>query len=151
MATSGTELRCLRLARGLTLSNVATACGITKAAVAHWESGLRIPTQKHCDILKGLYGATVESDSQHGLALWKLKPRPKAPLKPKAVYPLPANPTFGDQLRHYRTKANMTQPEVAAYCSMSASTICCLESGKRAPTPTLVKQLQRLFMEAFSS
>jgi len=53
--------RALRIAAGLSLAEVASAVGVSRQAVAHWEGGSRRPAAKHltayCQALRILGGA----------------------------------------------------------------------------------------------
>jgi transcriptional regulator with XRE-family HTH domain len=54
--TLGSLLRSARLEKGLTLQRVGEAVGVTGSAVAHWESGLNVPSNDNltavCKALK---------------------------------------------------------------------------------------------------
>lgn len=45
------------------------------------------------------------------------------------------------QLRKYRTKANMTQKELAGACGLSELSVCRYEKGERIPNITLAKRM----------
>jgi transcriptional regulator with XRE-family HTH domain len=47
--------------RGLTLKAVASAIGVTAAAVCQWEKGLVSPTQENLTLLVAALGLTMES------------------------------------------------------------------------------------------
>lgn len=54
------NLSSLRAQSGLSLERVAELIGVSRQAVAKWESGESMPDLPHCDALAELYGVTLD-------------------------------------------------------------------------------------------
>lgn len=54
------NLASLRAQSGLSLERVAELIGVSRQAVAKWESGESMPDLPHCDALAELYGVTLD-------------------------------------------------------------------------------------------
>lgn len=62
------NLRDLRSAHRLTLEQVAEHIGVTRQAVAKWESGESLPDLNNCAALAELYGVTIDGLTLHDRA-----------------------------------------------------------------------------------
>lgn len=56
----GERLRAFRTGKDLTLDAVATAVGVKRSAVGHWEAGIREPTLSELVALARLLGTTTD-------------------------------------------------------------------------------------------
>lgn len=58
--TLGKNLSFLRRTKGLSQEKAAEAAGVTRQALAKWESGETTPDVLHCDALAELYGVSLD-------------------------------------------------------------------------------------------
>ena len=56
----GTQLRALRLERGLTQDQLAANTKISQTAISNWEAGNRIPSIEYLIILSKYFSVTME-------------------------------------------------------------------------------------------
>ena len=125
----GEELRTLRLARGLSLNTAAERAGLSKSALAGWESGRSRP--------RGPGFARL-------LDALEVTPRPRARLlhaaDPQfaqialADTALGAPVDLGAVIRAMRLRRGMTQAEVARAAGVTQATIARWESGDTVPS-----------------
>ena len=71
------NLTSLRSLKRLTLERVAEAIGVTRQAVAKWESGESAPDILHCDALAELYGVSLDDLIHFDQAREGITPPPK--------------------------------------------------------------------------
>ena len=71
------NLTSLRSLKRLTLERVAEAVGVTRQAVAKWESGESAPDILHCDALAELYGVSLDDLIHFDQAREGITPPPK--------------------------------------------------------------------------
>lgn len=57
--TIGESIKDLRIARGLSIKDLADQAGVTPAAVSRWESGKRVPTVENYNKLITALGAEL--------------------------------------------------------------------------------------------
>lgn len=73
MRLHSAAMRAIREARGLQVTKVAEACGVTQGQVSNWEAGRRNPTVQNLYALAGVLGVplaaiTVPDDAPTGAA-----------------------------------------------------------------------------------
>lgn len=100
------RIRQLRLARGLTLEQVATELGVTKASISKWELGSTYPEHSRLDQLARVLGVTVaQLLSEPGASLVR-------------SYPV-VDYRKGDRVEYFMDR--LQSPNVKTYPSQSAA------------------------------
>ena len=128
----GELLRVYRHARGLTLTALSDASGISRTSLNLYEKGVRTPNvESLCSLCDSL---DVSADVLIGRTEAKLP----APMQKKQS-------CFGEILADIRIGRGLTQADVAKGAGLSQNTIFAYETGRREPSLGSIKKIADYF------
>ncbi len=123
-APLGQTLRDLRLARGLSLAQAAARGGVSKSALAHWETGRRTPPGS---ALVGLLNALGASGRARAAIVAQADPRHARAALAHTPHGAPVGK--GEVLRAMRLRRGLTQADLAGLLNVAQSTVARWERG----------------------
>ena len=128
----GRLIREARIARGLTLQELAREAGVPERTLANYETRNIHPQERHLSRVVASFARALD-----------LAP---AEIEESLSRPRPARvPTdFGHRLRQLRVDRGLTQEQLGARCGCSMYVISHYETGKAYPNPSLLPVLARV-------
>ncbi len=119
-AVDGKKLRDARISQDFTQAKAARQLGATRSALRSWELGRSTPRQNQIDQIQEQFGVAVAAHLQAGSRF------------------------SGRGLRTARSRAALTQKELATKIGVARSTITYWEAGRSTPKPDQVQQLREI-------
>jgi len=125
-AVFGERLKGARIAKGLSMLELATHVGVSKVCIWKWETGQMLPSPNRIEKIASALGTSVEAVTRgHPL---------------RAGRKLPAT-SFGERLALLREAAKLSVAELSARVGVSKMCIWKWENGRSHPRPEALPKL----------